>query len=515
MMADIVLQATDLGTATLKPKPGPASFSLKRAMPDGKWTAPDNPPKPFEGRPTDGASHIDLIQAWAEYKVDLRLNFLDALVRAVEGVFTSFGTLMGGDIGGGIRSAAQQLRDLIGDDYRDLFITWECKFESDADATVLVAHLHDYNVSITRTTNFTPPAPTPSGAPAAPAPAAGAAAPPAASRMAWLIDTRLRIGTTMLDGARVSVAGRATSSNTASKADIVFVQKGEHTIESISHIRLDCEGFAKDLGKLFDDLMTAITEGLEIEKLVAEHMIQWIKDHTSAVFGGPSTGDTLTEQDRYRKEQMDRIKAKVKSLVNLLQTQLLNLLQEYKGFVALDKSLIGLTCLSEAGVKRIGAVLLEAAKKDKDKHADNRLHTREQLLRSDHQPMVAGRSLFGPEEWAVMGLDPTAYAFSVVSTERLEARVAIADLPVTVASDHIRFDDMTFAIAPAPTDAGPTSGIGAPRTNIRPATNEERLDSVRAMEIRREERRAFFASSLETTSPETPPAENPGSHNPI
>jgi hypothetical protein len=168
MMVNIVLQATDLGTVTLKPKPGPSTFSLKRAMPDGKWNAPDNPPKPFEGRPVDGATHIDLIQAWAEYKVDLRLNFLDALVKAVEGMFASIGTLMAGDIGCGIRSAAQQLRDLIGDDYRELFINWECKFESDADTTLLVEHLHDYNVSVTRTTNFTP------ASPAAPRGACGA-----------------------------------------------------------------------------------------------------------------------------------------------------------------------------------------------------------------------------------------------------------------------------------------------------------------------------------------------------
>jgi hypothetical protein len=130
--------------------------------------------------------------------------------------------------------------------------------------------------------------------------------------MAWLIDSRLRIGSDMLDGARISVAGRATSSETATKADVVFVKKGEHTVESISHIRLDCEGFARDLGKLFDDLLTAITEGLDIQQLVADYMVKWIKDHTWAIIGGPSKADTQTEQDRYYKEQMDRIQGQDK-----------------------------------------------------------------------------------------------------------------------------------------------------------------------------------------------------------
>jgi hypothetical protein len=396
-MAAIALQPDDFGNVKLKPVVSPSAFPVNRALPEDSWKPPANPPKPFVGRPVDGGVQIELIQPWAEYRIDLRTNLFDALVTAVEGLFQSFTALLAGEITQALRDAAQKIRDLISDIYRQWEITWECKFEAEENVTLLVKHLHDYSVNITRTAKTS-----------------------GRDRMAWLIDTRLAIDSQILEDARITVDGKKTKVETATEYDLASVLKGERVVRSQSLMRLDCEGFLKDLGTLFDSIFKVIEEGIDLQRSVEEYMVGWIKRQTS-YWSRPSQADTEAERERRQRSESERIKAQIKSLAKVLLDQILLLLQEYKGLVALDTSTIEVTALSDAGVKRVRELLHQESKKEKDKHTDSRLKSREALLRSAPGVLVAGRNLLPEAEWEAMGLDGSAFYFEVVPVEAIES----------------------------------------------------------------------------------------------
>ncbi|MCX6132622.1 MAG: hypothetical protein NTU47_02315 [Ignavibacteriales bacterium] len=403
-MPSIQLQQTDYGGCKMTPKPN-STITLKRALPDGQWTAPANPPKTFEGRPTAGGNDITLNQPWAEYQIDIRANLIDAIVAALQGLFNSFSTLLAGEINKGVSDAAERLRELIGDKFRELQITWTCEFEVDTATTVLVIHSHDYNVQITKTVAT------------------------AKDRMSWLMDTRLRIAGQMADGARIHVNGKATQVDSAEAHDMVSVGPGTHTVESMSRIRLDCEGFLHDIENIFNELVAAIQEGLNLQQAVADFIAQWIRDHTTTTIfvGGPPSADDVEAERKRKKEELEaRIKADIKRCADTIYKELINLLQEYRGQVAIDKSMVELVCLSESGIGRIRTALHSASKKEVDKNKDNKGKTRSQILKSDeHGMLIPGRKLIANDDWLAMGLTGADYYFMIVPADQVERPVKI------------------------------------------------------------------------------------------
>jgi hypothetical protein len=103
--------------------------------------------------------------------------------------------------------------------------------------------------------------------------------------------------------------------------------------------------------------MAAIQEGVDLQKTVADYIVKWITDHTQLDVGfwsgsvtnpPPQPKRQSMQRERYNKEQLDKIKASIKSAFDSLFKAILDLLQEYKGFVAIDQSTITLNCLSDA-----------------------------------------------------------------------------------------------------------------------------------------------------------------------
>lgn len=387
-MADVVLMEDDYADVKLTPEQ--SKEVTPHAKPEDKWTAPANPDHQLTATPVTGGSEIDVELSFSAYQIKVRQNLLDALLALLDKEAAAITKILEGEPDEALRSAAAAIRELVSAQTRIFELTWKTQFKAEKGTYIYVTHTNDVHVDITRT-GFKD----------------------QKDRMSWLIDSRVRIGGHDLKFTKAHKAGRKSFRDTLTGADVLFINAGEHRLEVISALELDCIGFMDDVGSAVDKLISAINELLGLAAQAAKHIVQWIKD----TFTGnqkPTDAQIEAEKKRWREEQSARLIADIKSILVSLKDSLKTLIEEWQGDVSTYNHGVTVAAVKSAAAKRILAQLVKEAGEQKQKHDEDATYLRNELIFAEPGEVVAGGDLLTANAWDEIGLNPDEFSFRIV-----------------------------------------------------------------------------------------------------
>src|SRR5579871_3347132 len=371
MPCTITIHTSDMGVPHLtavdqhKQIPG-----YPKAVESTEWGPPNPVPfADFHQEPPGKTEKLTTSAVWNEVEVKLQDDLVKRLMVAIEGQVKAIETLV--TTGGtGVISALQQalgaIQDAVEKKERTYSLIWTCMANSDSGVDAFVEHNARLNVAVKNPDDKQP------------------------DRMTWKVIANLTVaGDKIRD---ISKSDSKDFDETLTEYGVAALPQGNFTIRSEYTIKLTCSGWTEDFKKQMEEIAKAAKDLISSDQSLVD------KGKTGIKKGAQTLLDLATK-----------------------------LIGKWSSMVSLSSADIILRILKPEALSRCERELAACLQKENSAHVSAVSYLASQILDAGSKPIPGSRLIAG-YHWEVMGLDPSAYSFSVI-------RRGPAPLDVEVATD--------------------------------------------------------------------------------